>query len=377
MARSAKFDNAKAILIFLVVAGHMLTDYVSEAAPVRSVTLWIYMFHMPAFVFISGLLHKRYVTSAVFERGKAGMTKFRADRALGFFLCGYALKVFLQFTRTLMGQNPTWHWIEEPGIPWYLFVMAEYEVVFYLLRRIDEKVHPSVVIGLGFVLSALIGYFPAVDDAFCLARMINFLPLFALGYYLDKEDVLKIVERRLCKMIGCVIMVLSFTVCLFGPWKMYGLRKWFTGRRSYVFLQQYSGLSLHDGWWIRLIIWGIAAILVFAFLAAVPGRERAVLTDMGSKTLNVYFWHRPLCYLFRNLAIFPKLCVFFGAAYDEALAGPGNAAAISGSTVSVIAAFIAYLALAAAVTLLFSRNIFGHPADDIMRVAKKIAGRGA
>ncbi len=60
--RIYQFDNAKAILIFLVVIGHMTSDYVSDSYMVRSVTLWIYLFHMPAFIFLSGLVHKRYIT---------------------------------------------------------------------------------------------------------------------------------------------------------------------------------------------------------------------------------------------------------------------------------------------------------------------------
>lgn len=60
--RIYKYDNVKALLIFLVVVGHMTTDYVSDSMLVRNITLWIYSFHMPAFIFISGLVHKQYIT---------------------------------------------------------------------------------------------------------------------------------------------------------------------------------------------------------------------------------------------------------------------------------------------------------------------------
>ena len=185
--RIYRYDNIKALLIFLVVLGHMTTDYVSDSHLVRWTTLWIYSFHMPAFIFLSGLVHKQYITEEKAALGIKGETRLRMDKVLGFFLCGYSLKVFLQFTRTLMGQNPLWHWIEEPGIPWYLFVMAEYELLFYLMRRIDAKVKPWVMITVAFALSAVIGYFPAIGDAFCLSRMINFLPIYMIGYYLDMK----------------------------------------------------------------------------------------------------------------------------------------------------------------------------------------------
>lgn len=175
--RIYKFDNVKAILIFLVVIGHMTSDYVSDSHLIRWITLWIYTFHMPAFIFISGLVHKQYITEKRALAGVKGELHMRWDKMLGFFLCGYALKVFLQLTRTWMGQNPTWHWISEPGIPWYLFVMAAYELIFFLMARIDGKVKPRYLILGTFVLSAVIGYLPFIGDVFCLSRMINFLPI--------------------------------------------------------------------------------------------------------------------------------------------------------------------------------------------------------
>ena len=39
--RIYKYDNVKALLIFLVVIGHMTTDYVSDSHMVRWITLWI------------------------------------------------------------------------------------------------------------------------------------------------------------------------------------------------------------------------------------------------------------------------------------------------------------------------------------------------
>ena len=72
--RIYKYDNVKALLIFLVVIGHMTTDYVSDSHMVRWITLWIYTFHMPAFIFISGLVHKHYITEEKASLGIKGET---------------------------------------------------------------------------------------------------------------------------------------------------------------------------------------------------------------------------------------------------------------------------------------------------------------
>lgn len=60
--RNLKLDNAKGILITLVVIGHMLLPIQGTTRGVTNVFYMIYAFHMPAFVFISGLLAQRIYT---------------------------------------------------------------------------------------------------------------------------------------------------------------------------------------------------------------------------------------------------------------------------------------------------------------------------
>ncbi|MDA3100191.1 acyltransferase family protein, partial [Staphylococcus pseudintermedius] len=56
--RDAFFDNARAILIFLVVFGHLIQPYTDAHPTVYALYLLIYSFHMPAFLFISGYFAK-------------------------------------------------------------------------------------------------------------------------------------------------------------------------------------------------------------------------------------------------------------------------------------------------------------------------------
>lgn len=407
--RIYKYDNVKAFLIFLVVIGHMTTDYVSDSHMVRWITLWIYSFHMPAFIFISGLVHKHYITEERAALGIKGETRMRWDKVAGFFLCGYGLKIFLQFTRTLMGQNPLWHWIEEPGIPWYLFVMAEYEMLFYVMRYIDggsstkagitaedgterKNTRPLVMIMGAFALSAVIGYFPAVGDTFCLSRMINFLPIYMIGYYLDMKKFLPFlngerygaatdgnkvsVRRKAICAFSWITIIATMAVCYFGKWGMYSWRKWFTGRRSYEFLQDFFSYAYANGWWIRIAVWAVALCITFAVIALIPDKNLGYITTIGARTLSVYFWHRPLCYLFRTWKVLPRLCVLFGGTYNEAAAGQAKGLAFGGSTLSMLAAFVVYCLIGAAMTAFFSLKVFEHPTSDLMKLGAKIASAG-
>ena len=370
--RIYRYDNIKALLIFLVVVGHMTTDYVSDSHLVRWTTLWIYTFHMPAFIFISGLVHKRYITEERAALGFRGETRLRLDKVIGFFLCGYGLKLFLQFTRTLMGQNPLWHTIAEPGIPWYLFVMAEYEALFYLMRRIDEKVKPWMMITGAFALSAAVGYFPFINDTFCLSRMINFLPIYMIGYYLDmREFNERLTGKRKLKIAGWCGIAFTLAVCRFAPWGIYSWRKWFTGRRSYEFLEDIFPFAYSNGWWIRIAVWLVAIAITLCIVVVIPDKNLGYITTVGSRTLNVYFWHRPVCYLFRNWKVLPRLFMFFGGTYNEAVAGQIKGHAFVGHSGAMLAAFAVYLIIAVAMTAFFSLKVFEHPCSDLMKFASR------
>src|SRR3954454_11961298 len=59
-SRSKYFDNAKFILIFLVVFGHMISPYKDQDKVLFTLYSVIFLFHMPAFILISGYFAKGY-----------------------------------------------------------------------------------------------------------------------------------------------------------------------------------------------------------------------------------------------------------------------------------------------------------------------------
>src|SRR5699024_7508111 len=52
MKRNPYFDNARLLLIFLVVFGHMIQPFTSQHHQIETIYTWIYTFHMPAFIFL-------------------------------------------------------------------------------------------------------------------------------------------------------------------------------------------------------------------------------------------------------------------------------------------------------------------------------------
>jgi fucose 4-O-acetylase-like acetyltransferase len=61
------FDNAKFILIFFVVLGHLISPYSYDNQLLSAIYKWIYTFHMPAFILISG-----YFAKSIKKKGYVG-----------------------------------------------------------------------------------------------------------------------------------------------------------------------------------------------------------------------------------------------------------------------------------------------------------------
>ena len=59
MQRRYLWDNFKFFLIFCVVLGHYSGYYTDDIENMRRLFFFLYLFHMPAFIFVSGLSVKK------------------------------------------------------------------------------------------------------------------------------------------------------------------------------------------------------------------------------------------------------------------------------------------------------------------------------
>ena len=129
--RTAKFDNAKAFLILCVVFGHGLNPYLSSPG-VKWAHLWLYTFHMPAFIFLGGLFAKRTVN----------ISPFNFKKVFSYFLLGMFIKSTIYLTGYFCGRNPKFNLFSENGVAWYIFVMAAHLLIAHVLRNFHRKKSP-------------------------------------------------------------------------------------------------------------------------------------------------------------------------------------------------------------------------------------------
>ncbi|HIU04302.1 MAG TPA: hypothetical protein IAD14_02390 [Candidatus Coprousia avicola] len=82
--RIAYFDNLKGLLIALVVVGHVISPVIATNRTANVLHHAIYLFHMPLFVFTTGLF-----SSSVFSGGI-----LKVERILSYILLALGLQLF-------------------------------------------------------------------------------------------------------------------------------------------------------------------------------------------------------------------------------------------------------------------------------------------
>ncbi len=274
-SRVAKWDNAKAFLMLLVVFGHALTPYTEKGGYMHTVTLFLYSFHMPLFMFLSGLFSKSTVNSK----------PFRYERVVSFFLLFIAMRMTNYLVLILLGKNPSFPLLSENGTPWYIFVFA----VFILIARVMRDLPKLPTLIISIVLSLLVGYLGFIGNVLMLSRIFTFFPFFWLGYMLEIERLRSFLDKIWVKVFAVVILSLFILVLIFMTDRLFSLRYVFTGNNPY---SEFGADWYPLGAALRLFCYGVSLFVGGSILALIPSKRIPLLTHTGKKTLSIYALHR-------------------------------------------------------------------------------------
>lgn len=271
------WDNVKALLIVLVVVGHFVTQYTAQSELMRSMFVIIYYFHMPLFVFVSGLFAKSSWKNGV----------LRVNKIIGYLILYVALKLIIFLEGLAFGKNVSFRLFYEAGIPWYMLAMAVFICTTYALKDIK----PQVLIPITFVLALIAGYDSGINDVFALSRIIVFYPIFLLGFYTD-SNVLANFTRKKSLRIASAILLIAFIVAAFmAPGFFAQLGKAVTARHPYASFPVPSLGPIY-----RALAYIAGAILSFAVICVLPNKQIKI-SYIGAATLPIYFLHRPILYV--------------------------------------------------------------------------------
>ena len=268
--REPYFDNLRLFLIFLVVLGHFCeTAQSSAAAP--GIRYLIYTFHMPLFIFLTGLFFKQEDIQKNTQKG------------IRFLILFLIMKMVNWFTYFVLHQQVRgFDLINETGLPWFMFAMG---VWFILTPRILNSLGIKAVLPFAVLFALIAGYDPAINSVFMLSRVIVFWPFFLLGIALPRRKVQAIVTKKGMFILGIAIFACAAYIYIYHYEYARFLNSMLSAQHPYADIGEYANY----GFIIRSCMYMVSVIMGFAAMTLIPNLKLPC-TPLGERTLSVYFY---------------------------------------------------------------------------------------
>lgn len=271
--RDLQIDNIKGILILLVIFGHAL-ELLRITSPVAAYLYnFIYMFHMPVFIFISGFLAKDLTKGSQ----KAFRTLFIP------FLLFNSLWNIVQITSTyfvtLPLDSPEAFSFLNPG--WALwFILA----LFMWKLLLPDLVKMKNLFAIVFIIGLFSRLFTEFNIFLSLSRLLVFSPYFVGGYLFNRAGL-----DRLRKIHYAVPLALLVSTLVFNYYFSFFTSfptEFLWADRAFNFFSAHVITSIFFG----LILYFIGFSFVIIFIKFTSKKEN-FLTRVGQHSFSVYILH--------------------------------------------------------------------------------------
>lgn len=320
MLRNNVFDNAKLIMIFLVVFGHLIEPIIKQSEVIRTIYIIIYSVHMPIFIILAGAFTKLELSTRVLKKN--------IETLLIPFLVFTILYEAFNFIGHGTISNYSLNW-QPYWILWFLFSMFIWKVTLPIVMQFKFPLLLSVLISLcaGYIND--VGYFLGVS------RTLYFFPFFILGYKLGSSFLSNNYLLMIPKVVYFSTLLVSFGVL----WVFNDVpHQWLYGSFSYSRIGDVEWFSFIT----RSIIYCISAISSIAILMLLPDWQ-SKMSKSGQNSLFVYVWH----------GFFVKVAMYLGVM--KAL-----------SDVSNILALITLFICAILITAILSRDFVANLTNKLL-----------
>lgn len=332
------YDNLKFLLMFCVVLGHFLDDNTIQSGGtdneriddlINEIFVFVYAFHMPCFLFISGLFDKK-------------RDKLNSDSLLFYIIMGLLLNVEISFAQMLFLDDKSDNYfslLNVEGVYWFLFALAAYKALCYLLRYAD----PKLIMTLSVLLALFSGYDDELGEWLSLSRIIVFFPFYYAGSLIDPQKLINVTRKLWVKLLSLSAAAAWFYFCFYKSEKVLWLRRLFTGKNPY------SKIQLPNcEFWHRGIAMLISAALCIALISLVPNIRLPFVSKFGKRTFQVYFLHRPVIFWLEYTVITEEIQRIYPNSW-----------------------WIVLIAASMAITIVLSAEIFQKPFDAALRAISR------
>lgn len=266
--RNLFFDSLKGVLIILVVFGHFLAYGLSSRLCLATYN-FVYMFHMPLFIVISG-----YFSNPSSNR--------YWRRTLGL------LETYFVFQLLFMLLNQAPFSIRSLLVPqfglWYLLSLFYWRIILALFPLPIGGLNPKVLLCFAFLFGFIGGVLP-VSKFMSIQRTFYFFPFFMAGFCVRNSKILTAINKSVFGWVS--IGVIAMFIC--SPDIL--------NSRLYL---RFLGCDPYDVLWegmrtrlVNYIIsFTLSASIVCAFRMMLPTKKHvSFLIQAGKSSLVIYLFH--------------------------------------------------------------------------------------
>lgn len=263
--RNYLIDNLKVVLILMVVFGHVIEYYIKTSEVLMGIYIFIYLFHMPLFVFISGYLSKNI------NKCRQGIIKSLLIPYVLFNIVWYVIASVWTGEILFSLFNPGW-------TLWYLISLFIWRLSIKYLIKVRFIVIISIVIAL------IISIVPNSNSLGFMSRTVTFLPFFLMGYFTKERELnnIKLINK------GFIFVLIG----IFGAISYYVTTNKFLDYKFLYNSQSYydTGLSTVEGVLFRILLYISSVILGICIINITP-KSKLFFTSVGKSTMNIYVFH--------------------------------------------------------------------------------------
>ncbi|ASA19970.1 acyltransferase family protein [Paenibacillus donghaensis] len=264
------FLNLRFMLIVTVFVGNAIEPLIGNMSGLHSLYLWIFSFHMPLFVLVTGYFARKSLT------GTAGC-KVLLQLATQYLIFQ---SLYSLLDVSLFHVSNIHHSFFAPYLLlWFLASHACWRLLMLGMGRWSTGAQITFAVTAGVA----VGYLQLDGVWFSISRTFVFLPFFVIGYHFSFGMFVKWVQKYV-KIAAAAFSVLIFAVlAAIGSEFPLG---WLYGSMTYMQLEAiewYAGLY-------RLAVYALQITASLAFLGWVP-YQVSRMTDWGRRTLYVFLLH--------------------------------------------------------------------------------------
>jgi len=243
--------------------------FVSKNDWLRSIYVFIYLFHMPMFVFVSGYFVK------------AELTAKEIVKTVNSVCIPYIIFQLIQWTISGDISNIMNYNMLNPGWTlWYLQCLFFWRLLTPFLIKIP------FILPLSFSFAIGCGFIEKIGIELSLSKTIVFLPFFLLGFFFrkNKYDIKRIFSH---KVLSVLLIILFFCLSVKFRW----IDKAVLLNNSSYYFQN----NIYEAVLYRLFYLIIAFTLGLSVLSLIPDKI-LLFSKIGRRTLIIYLTH-PLLFI--------------------------------------------------------------------------------